>query len=91
MSPRVRKLKDPGMTRAFHVSLFLLLTLRMSLIAMLVCSLRVLFGTACVLLALGVVALAVIFRSRTMCLGSVFVVFGSLVVLVSSHGTLVGC
>ena len=57
----------------------------MSLIAMLVCSLRVLFGTACVLLALGVVALAVMFGSGTMRLGSIFVVFGSLVVLVSSH------
>jgi hypothetical protein len=91
MSPYVRKLKGPGMTRAFRVSLFLLLTLRMSLIAMLVCSLRVLFSTARVLLALGVVALTVMFGGGTMCLGSVFVVFGSLVVLVSGHGILVGC
>jgi len=52
------------MTRAFRVSLFLLLALRMSLIAMLVCSLRVLFGSARVLLALGVIALAVVFSSR---------------------------
>lgn len=79
------------MTRAFHVSLFLLLTLRVSLIAMLVCSLRVLFGSARVLLALGVIALAVMFRGGTMCLGSVFVVFGSLVVFVFGHEVLVGC
>ncbi len=79
------------MTRAFRVALFLLLALRMSLIAMLVCSLRVLFGAARVLLALGVIALAVMFRGGTMCLGSVFVVFGSLVVFVSGHGILVGC
>jgi hypothetical protein len=44
------------MTRAFRVSLFLLLTLPMSQIAMLVCSLQVLFGGARVLLALGVIA-----------------------------------
>jgi hypothetical protein len=79
------------MTRAFRVSLFLLLALRMSLIAMLVCSLRVLFGSARVLLALGVIALAVMFRGGTMGLGSVFVVFGSLVVFVFGHGILVGC
>jgi hypothetical protein len=77
------------MNRAFRVALFLLLTLRMGLLAMLVCSLRVLFGTARVLLALGVVALAVMFGGGTMCLGSVFVVFGSLVMFVSGHGILV--
>ena len=79
------------MNRAFRVSLFLLLALRMGLLTMLVCSLRVLFGAARVLLALGVVALAVVFGSGTMCLGSVFVVFGSLVVFVLGHGILVGC
>jgi hypothetical protein len=87
----MRKLKGPGMNRAFRVSLFLLLALRMSLIAMLACSLRVLFGTARVLFALGVVTLAVMFGGGTMCLGSVFVVFGSLVVFVLGHGILVGC
>jgi hypothetical protein len=80
----------PGMNRAFHVLLFLLLTFRMSLLAMLVCSLRVLFGAARVLLALGVVALAVMFGGGTMCLGSVFVVFSGLVMFISSHGILVG-
>ncbi|MGA7807497.1 hypothetical protein [Bradyrhizobium sp.] len=79
------------MTRAFRVSLFLLLTLRVSLIAMLVCGLRVLLGAAGMLLGLCMIALAVMFRGGTMCLGSVFVVFGSLVVFVSGHGILVGC
>jgi hypothetical protein len=85
------KTERPGMNRAFRVSLFLLLTLRMSLLAMLVCSLRVLFGTARVLLALDMVALAVMFGGGTMCLGSVFVMFGSLIVFISSHGILFGC
>jgi hypothetical protein len=87
----MRKLKGPGLNRAFRVSLFLLLALRMSLLAMLVCSLRVLFGTARVLLALGVVTLAVMFGCGTMCLGSILVVFGSLVVFISSHKILVRC
>jgi hypothetical protein len=46
---------------------------------MLLCSGRV-------LLALGVVALAVVFRSGPVCLGSVLVVLRSLVVFVSCHG-----
>ena len=57
---------------------------------MLVCSLRVLLGTARVLLALGVIALAVMLSGRTMCFGRVFVVFGSLVVFISCHEILVG-
>jgi hypothetical protein len=52
---------------------------------MLVCGLRVLLRARCVFLALGVVALAVMFGGRTMCLGSLFVMLGGLVVLVSSH------
>lgn len=79
------------MNRAFRVSLFLLLALRMSLLAMLVCRLRVLFGTARMLLALGMVALAVMFGGGTMCLGSIFVMFGSLIVFISGHGILFGC
>jgi len=79
------------MTRAFCASLFLLLTFRMSLIAMLICSLRMLLRSIGMLLAFGVIPLAVMFGGGTMCLGSVFVVFGSLVVFVSSHGILVGC
>ena len=57
----------------------------MSLIAMLVCSLRVLFGTACVLLALGVVAFAVMFGGGTMCLGCIIVMFGCFIVFIFSH------
>jgi hypothetical protein len=79
------------MSRAFRVSLFLLLALRMSLLAMLVCSLRVLFGTARMLLALGMIALAVMFGCGTMCLGSIFVMFGCLIVFISGHGILFGC
>jgi hypothetical protein len=86
LSIRYVETERPGMNRAFRVSLFLLLTLRMSLLAMLVCSLRVLFGAARVLLALSVVALAVMFGGGTMRLGSVFVVFSSLVVLFFCHG-----
>jgi len=58
---------------------------------MLVCSLRVLFGTACVLLALGMVALAVMFGGGSMCLGCIIVMFGCFIVFISSHVTLVGC
>src|ERR1700744_5897539 len=58
----------------------------MSLFAVLMSSLRVLFGTACMLLALGMVALAMMFGGRTMCLGSVVVMFGSLVMFVFGHG-----
>jgi hypothetical protein len=77
-SGRKRKARDhPGLS----VSLFLLLTLRMSLVAVLICSLRVLLGTARVLLALGVIALTVMLGAGTMCLGSVVVVLGHLDVL----------
>lgn len=76
------------MNRAFHVWLFLLLALRMSLIAVLIGSLRMLFGAVRVLLALGVIALAVMFGGGTVCLGRAFVMFGSLVVFVSGHGIL---
>ena len=57
----------------------------MSLVAMLVRGLRVLFGTAGVLPALGVIALAMMLGGGTMFLGSVFVMFGSLVMFVSGH------
>ena len=86
----MRKLKGPGINRAFRVSLFLLLTLRMSLIAMLIGGLRVLLRAAGVFLALGMIALAVVFGSSTVRLGGVFVMFGSLVVLISRHFGLVG-
>jgi hypothetical protein len=78
---------DPGLS----ASLFLLLALRMGLVGVLVSGLRMLLRSIGVLLTFGVVALTVMFGGGTMCLGSVFVVFGSLVVLVFSHGILVGC
>ena len=62
----------------------------MSLIAMLIGSLRVLFRAACVFLGLGMIALAVMFGSSTVRLGCVLVVFGSFVVLISRHCCLVG-
>ena len=60
--------EKPGIKRALRVSLFLLLTLRMSVLAMLVCSLRVLFGACSRALSFGVVALALMFGGETMCL-----------------------
>ena len=47
--------------------------------------LRVLFGTPGVLPALSVVALAMMFGGGAMFLGSVFVMFDSLVMFVSGH------
>ncbi len=63
----------------------------MSLIAVLVGGLRVLLRAACVFLALGMIALTVMFGSSTVRLGGVFVVFGRFVVLISRHFSLVGC
>ena len=57
---------------------------------MLIGGLRVLLRAACVFLALGMVALAVVFGSGTVGLGGVFVMFGSFVVFVSGHFSLVG-
>jgi hypothetical protein len=58
---------------------------------MLVRGLRVLFGTAGVLPALAVIALAVMFGGGSMFLGSIFMMFGSLVMFVFGHEVLVGC
>ena len=57
----------------------------MSLVGMLVGSLRMLLGDIRMFLALGMVALAMVFSSGTVCLRSVFVMLGSLVMFVSSH------
>ena len=62
----------------------------MRLVGMRVCGLRMLLRTRGVLLALGMVALAMMFGGGTMCLGGMFVMFGGLVVLFFSHGILVG-
>ncbi len=58
---------------------------------MLVCGLRMLFGTAGVLPALAVVALAMMLGGGSMFLGSIFMMFGSLVMFVFGHEVLVGC
>ena len=79
---------DPG---PFMFYLFVLLTLRMSLIALLVCCLRVLFSTARVLFALGVIALAVMFGGGTMFLGCIIVMFGCFIVFIFSHDNPLCC
>jgi hypothetical protein len=52
---------------------------------MLLGHLRVLFGSVRMLPTLGMVALSVIFRCGAVRLGSVFVMFGRFIMLVSSH------
>ena len=52
---------------------------------MLVSGLRVLLRAMSMFFALGMVALAMMFGGRTMCLGSVVVMFGCLIVFVASH------
>jgi hypothetical protein len=69
-----------------HFNLLLLLALGVRLVAVLMSSLRVLLRGSCVLLALGVIALAVVFRRGSVGFGRVFVVLRSLIVLVSCHG-----
>ena len=61
----------------------------MSLIAMLIGGLRVLLRAACMFLTLGMIALAVVFGSRAVRLGGVLVMFGSFVMLIFSHSSLV--
>jgi hypothetical protein len=52
---------------------------------MLLGHLRMLFGSVRMLPTLGMVALSVIFRCGAVRLGSVFVMFGRFIMLVSSH------
>jgi hypothetical protein len=77
--------KGPVCLTGPFVQLLLLLALRVSLIAMLVGGLRVLLGTLSMFFALGMIALGVMFSGGTVCFGCIFVMFGSLVVFVSSH------
>jgi hypothetical protein len=65
--------------------LFLLLTLRVRLIAVLVSGLRMLLGSIRMLLALRMIALAVVTGGRTVSLCGVLVVLCGLVMLVSCH------
>ena len=53
---------------------------------MLIGGLRMLLRAACVFLALGMIALAMMFRGGTVCLGCSLVMLSSLVVFVSCHG-----
>ena len=62
----------------------------MRLIRVLVSGLGMLLGARRVFLSLDVIALAVVVGSGAMGLGSVFVVFGSLVMFVFGHEILVG-
>ena len=71
----------PGLLGAY----FCCLTLGVGLVGMLMGRLRMLFRHVRVFLTLGMVALAMMFGGRTVSLGRVFVVFGSLVVFVSCH------
>jgi hypothetical protein len=82
---RIQKRKGPAMNRAFLFQLLLLLAFGVRLIAMLVGGLRMLLCTLGVFLALGMIALAMMFRRRAMRFRSVFVMFGCLVVFVTSH------
>jgi hypothetical protein len=84
------QLERPIVRPAFAQRLLLLLTLRMRVVGVLTRSLRVLLRARRVLFAFGVIALAVVLGGRTMCLGSVFVVLGGLIMLVSCHEILVG-
>jgi hypothetical protein len=67
------------------LDLFLLLALGVSLIAMLAGILRMLLGVCRMFLALGVVAVAMLFRCRTVRFGGVLMMFGCFVMLVLSH------
>src|SRR5260370_13416954 len=71
---------EPGLRR-----LFLLLAFRVGLFGVLMGRLRMLLGGVRMFLALGMVALTVMFSGGTVCLGSILMVFSSLVVFVSSH------
>jgi hypothetical protein len=82
-------MKRAGFYTGPLIQLLLLLALGMCRVGLLVRCLRMLLRTRRVLLALGMVALAVMFGSGTMRLGGVLVVFGCLVMLVFGHEILV--
>ena len=66
-------------------NLFLLLALGVSLFTMLARVLRMLLSVCRMLFALCVIALAVMLRGGAVGLGSIFMMFGCFIVLVSSH------
>jgi hypothetical protein len=57
----------------------------MGLVTVLVRGLRMLLGGIRMFLALGMVAFAMMFGGRTMCLGSIFMMFGCFIMFVSGH------
>jgi hypothetical protein len=71
--------------------LLLLLALGVRLVAVLMGGLRVLLRGRGMLLALGMVALTVVFRSGPVCLRCVFVVLRCLVMFVFCHGRFLCC
>ncbi len=74
-----------GRRKSAPFSLLLLLALGVRLVAVLMGSLRMLLRGRGMLFTLGMVSLAVMFRSRPVCLCGVLVVLRSLVMLVSCH------
>jgi hypothetical protein len=88
---RSGQIKRAGVcTGPLRSQLLLLLAFGMRLIGVLVSGLRMLLRARRMFLALGMVALAVVFGGGAMGLGGVFVMFGGLVVFVFSHGILLG-
>jgi hypothetical protein len=77
------KMKGPGDEPGLR--LFLLLAFRVGLLGVLMGRLRMLLGGVRMFLALGMIALTVMFSGGTMCLGSVLMVFSSFVVFISGH------
>ena len=73
------KMKRPGDEPGLR--LFLLLAFRVVLMG----RLRMLLGGVRMFLALGMIALTVMFSGGTMCLGSVLMVFSGFVMFVSGH------
>jgi hypothetical protein len=57
----------------------------MGLVTVLVRGLRMLLGGIRMLLAFGMVAFAMMFGGRTMCLGSIFMMFGCFIMFVLCH------
>jgi hypothetical protein len=80
----LRRYETARLNRALYY-LLLLLALGMSLVGVLVGGLRVLLRSISLLFTVGVVALAVMFRRRTVRLSRVLVVLSGFVMFVSRH------
>jgi hypothetical protein len=77
---------EPDSRRALPSLLLLLLTLGLSLLALLTRRLGVLLGGGRVLFALRVITFSMLFGRSTMRFGRIFVMLGSLIVFVLRHG-----